>query len=516
MSLDAGQKKKKKKKKKWVVRTYKPRRPTATVPFALGSKSVEHEALTSASRGEQEAEMQLQGNSMAPSRQMQRQSKGHAGRWSWEWRESGEGKRAIAAQRKALNDRYSKGSSKTTVGAPMASPTAAGDFVLQRANIGPDAAAKLWEAGFTTAEKLAGLTDGDLKALRLDRRDRTAIKKAQDAADDTRSVVVDVGASENNRKVVLVRGLLAAESVPIVPADASGALAGARFEVYVKPLGSKPTAIAKQAKAAEGEPEPEPEPEPVSGGQDLFRPLIETLNQGGVRGIQELEVIRVDERANDGWSWDLRLRCTIARHSTAVSGARSSASSPLRAPAGHWEGVHVDATAPDPEKYKEIAKQELREAEAARLDATVAKAEGAAAEEAAALWFQGQAERKANAALLASAIKKGQRADNSVVPSLRASVPSPSYWEWKQSPAGKRAIRQQSKSVDHLYSHDRKGVAKSVDELELELRRTVRIEEEQAALSKSVDESGRDMTAKEMVDDLDARVLARRSIHVQL
>ena len=219
----------------------------------------------------------------------------------------------------------------------------------------------------------------------------------------------------------------------------------------------------------EPEPEPQPEPEPGSGESDLFRPLIETLNQGGVRGIQELEVIRVDERAGEasGWHWDLRLRVTVARHSTAAGGGAS----PLRAPAGHWEGVHVDATTPDPEKYKEIAKQGLKEAEAARLDASVSKAEGALTDAAAALWFQGQAERKANAALLASAIKKGQRVDNSVVPSLCASVPSPSYWEWKQSPEGRRAMRQHSKNVDHLYSHARKGVAKSVDELELELVR---------------------------------------------
>ena len=95
-------------------------------------------------------------------------------------------------------------------------------------------------------------------------------------------------------------------------------------------------------------------------------------------------------------------------------------------------------------------------------------------------------------------------------------APSPSYWEWKQSPEGRRTIRQHSKNVDHLYSHDRKGVAKSVDELDLELQRTVQIEAEQAAMSKSADESGREMSAEQMVADLDARILARRSIHVQL
>ena len=232
----------------------------------------------------------------------------------------------------------------------------------------------------------------------------------------------------------------------------------------------------------------------------------------------------------EGWAFRLRLRCTISRHST---GSSSSPSSPLlRASADHWDHVHANATAPTPKEYQEIAERERNQAEHAGLDAQLAVAEGKVADAAAALWFQQQAEHKANAALFSAAINKGQRLADSVVgvpsPSLRSSAPSVSYWQWKQSPAGRRAIRQHSKHVDALYSHDRKGVAKSVDEIETDLRTSINIVEhvpatvtQAAAGAADVDggsagSSEPARTAAEMLAELDGRALARRSIHVQL
>ena len=207
----------------------------------------------------------------------------------------------------------------------------------------------------------------------------------------------------------------------------------------------------------------------------------------------------------------------------------------MRASADHWDHVHANATAPTPKEYQEIAERERNQAEHAGLDAQLAVAEGKVADAAAALWFQQQAEHKANAALFSAAINKGQRLADSVVgvpsPSLRSSAPSVSYWQWKQSPAGRRAIRQHSKHVDALYSHDRKGVAKSADAIENDLRTSINIVEHvpatvtQAAAGAaggqgddggSAGSSEPARTAAEMLAELDGRALARRSIHVQL
>ena len=560
------------KKKKTIPRKIKPMRPTVTMPFKLGLDAGEHtnQELESSevAPAENEAVMQLQGRSLAQSRQMTRQNSGHAGRWSWEWRQSSEGKRALAQRRKALNHRYSTGSAPTATGVPdtpgngtanarrdvevsveqarargaKVDQLRLGDAILEQANLGVDDADKLWRAGLTNGAQLASQTDEELKAVGISVRALNAIRKAYKIIDNTRSVVVEVGASESNRKVVLVRGLLAADVTPVGPIPE----AHVRFAVNVQRVGAKPTDVpeVEREPKPELEPEPEPEPEPEqlesqtaskpdtdpeqpSEREALFRPLIDTAlgnGESAIRGIHQLEVIRLGSAeataaGEEGWSFNLRVRCTVARHSTSsspLSGRRTHAQ-PLSASAGnsHWDHVHASATTPTPAKYREIAQHATKQAKHASLDAAVAQAEGHVVDAAVAKWFQQQAERKATAAVLSAAIRKGQQVDTATVPSpslqspLSVSIPVPSYWEWKQTPEGRRTLLEHSKHVDALYSRDRKGRAKTINEIEADIRSS-----HDHGTGHGAEQRG--LSAAQMVAELDGRALARKSIRVQL
>ena len=552
------------KKTKKIVRKIKPQRPTSTVPFNLGLDSMEHnnQELESSeiAPAAAQAVMHLQGHSLAPSRQMKRQNRGHAGRWSWEWRQSSEGKRALVEKRKALTDRYSKAPTAAGVSASPGNGTAntrrsvgstveqarergrtvdklrLGNAILEQANLGVDDTEKLWKAGLTNGATMASHTDKELKALGVSFRAREAIRKACGIIDNTRSIVVEVGASETNRKVVLVRGLLAADTTPVGLMPETKA----KFAVNVQRVGAKPSDVhpevgreSKPELQLKSEPEPEPEARDYAVEREaLFRPLIETaLDSGGnvdpaVRGIYQLEVIRLDSSSPDttgglpeeGWSFNLCVRCVVARHSTSSSSpssTRRKIGQTVSASAGysHWDHVHASATTPTPSKYREIAQNATKEAKHAALDAAVAQAEGQVVDAAAALWFQQQAERKANAALLSAAIRKGQQVD-AATPSLQsplsASTPAPSYWKWKQTSEGRRTIRQHSKHVDALYSRDRKGRAKTADEIEADLRSG-----NDHVSTGNAGEQQR-LGAAELMAELDSRALARKSIRVPL
>ena len=75
------------------------------------------------------------------------------------------------------------------------------------------------------------------------------------------------------------------------------------------------------------------------------------------------------------------------------------------------------------------------------------------------------AQREATRARLSAAMGKGQPPSDAPLPGSGSN-----FWAWRTGPEGRRVLRDRAKQIDSLYSHDRKGVARSVDETEHEIR----------------------------------------------
>ena len=183
----------------------------------------------------------------------------------------------------------------------------------------------------------------------------------------------------------------------------------------------------------------------------------------------------------------MRLRCVVARHSTCASPKAASADGAVRMSAaaarqavtndrlaqsadatplavgepGHWDRVHQESTRDD----RATVRRQRKAARSAQAALSRAQDTQDVVGEAVATAQLAAAKREATRARLSAAMGKGQPPSDAPLPGSGSN-----FWAWRTGPEGRRVLRDRAKQIDSLYSHDRKGVARSVDETEHEIR----------------------------------------------